>query len=197
MAAANEENLLAGYDGEGAPKTSTTIAFNGCGKDAHESFILPQLAGNFKEFDFCKTAQKPYDVVVVACLTRLAEVPGIKVSSDGNASDWHNGAALASKILGRRLDNPLEKTANTLANLKIGQSLIVSEKHEAKYTVKVKLEIELEGKKPLEIIADEKPLDTLKNSLTLKDMQMVAVRHKDEILRAAAEQALKGEFSLK
>jgi len=47
--------------------TENIISFNGMGKDAHETFCIP-----FKEegWRFCKTARKPYDLLV--CLTLLA-----------------------------------------------------------------------------------------------------------------------------
>ncbi len=41
------------------------ISFNGLGANAHETFWL---AINSIDFNFCKTARKPYDAAVVACL---------------------------------------------------------------------------------------------------------------------------------
>lgn len=87
------------------PEITPDIAFNGIEDESHESFVLP--ASGLGDFEFCKTAQKPYDEVVVAALARLAEVEGIKVSSDGNAADWEDGVKLASKVLGRKVSNPL------------------------------------------------------------------------------------------
>src|SRR5439155_10764847 len=40
----------------------TRLAFNGIGKRAHEPFAFPGSMG----FNFCKTAGKPYDEIVVA-----------------------------------------------------------------------------------------------------------------------------------
>lgn len=102
----NQKAILAGPNGDGKPSMRSTIAFNGIGGDSHESFILPSLPSNFEPFDFCKTAQKPYDIVVVACLARLAEVPGFRIESDGSAEELKDGTALASKILGRPIANP-------------------------------------------------------------------------------------------
>lgn len=73
----------------------------------HETFYLPAHAGALKSFQFCKTAQKPYDLAVTACLARLAEIPGIEVSSDGDREEWEAGVALASKLLGRVIANPI------------------------------------------------------------------------------------------
>lgn len=87
------------------------ICFNGVGPDGHEPFVLMnRLAGTEQAclapgwaFVFCKTAEKPYDVVVTAALCRLAEVGTntVRVSSDSVARDWAAGRALASAILDR------------------------------------------------------------------------------------------------
>src|SRR5687768_3329224 len=42
------------------------IRFNGVGDEGHETFLLTREK---TEFDFCKTAQKPYDVVVAEILS--------------------------------------------------------------------------------------------------------------------------------
>jgi hypothetical protein len=103
----SSKKILADGSGERCtkPETKDGIHFNGIGDDSHESFDLPNW--NNPDFSFCKTAEKPYDVVVVACLTRLAEVKGISISSYGNDVDWIKGVQLASKTLGRQLRNPL------------------------------------------------------------------------------------------
>lgn len=73
----------------------------------HESFWIsldPNVlaAGGF---EFCKTAQKPYDVVVTAVLAVMAEV-GLNVSSDGDADDWKPGLAFAADVLKRPVALP-------------------------------------------------------------------------------------------
>jgi hypothetical protein len=96
---------LAGPHGEGKPELKkTSVAFNGVGPNAHETFDFPEQDG------FCKTAQKPYDIVVTACLAIAKDVFGneIEVSSDGDRRDWDAGVRLASKVLGRDIDNPIE-----------------------------------------------------------------------------------------
>jgi hypothetical protein len=52
--------------------------------------------------DFCKTAQYPYDTVVVACLIILKHYLGdsMEVKSDGDASEWADGLTLAQQVLG-------------------------------------------------------------------------------------------------
>lgn len=88
------------------------LAVNGKGEEGHEAFVMPEhYNDNFERssFGFCKTAQKPYDVVVVACLAVLKHRLGdlIEVRSDGYPSDWERGVNMASNILKRDISNPL------------------------------------------------------------------------------------------
>jgi hypothetical protein len=96
---------ICGGDGTGKPQiTLDDITLNGQGPDMdHETFFISR--GGHREF--CKTARKPYDVVVVACLTFLAADYGFEVSSDGDVEDWEAGVELAEKALGRPFANPL------------------------------------------------------------------------------------------
>ena len=57
--------------------------FNGLGKDSHEPFIFSRC-GDY--FNFCKTARKPYDAVVVKMLITIKKIVPKKItlSSDGN-----------------------------------------------------------------------------------------------------------------
>ncbi len=117
-------SLVADEDGNGDPEIKRDeVRFNGLGDDSHETFHFepfdidetirqPSLIGREKNFACCKTAQKPYDVVVTACLAVAAEVigDGIDVSSDGEPEDWEDGVALASKVLGRDVPVPSFKT---------------------------------------------------------------------------------------
>ena len=73
------------------------IHFNGVGENAHETFsITSEDVG----FDFCKTAEKPYDTVVTAVLIWLKTVfgDGVVVKSDGNWTDWEGGALLYETV---------------------------------------------------------------------------------------------------
>jgi hypothetical protein len=86
------------------------LKFNGTGELSHEDFSARE---HFKQnlesrpysvqdgFNFCKTARKPYDKVVVACLIVLKHYLGaqIEVSSDGESSDWVAGLQLAQRLL--------------------------------------------------------------------------------------------------
>lgn len=73
--------------------TDTLIRFNGIGEDGHETFYfeVPPKEEEFSKFkdgflfNFCKTARKPYDIVVCKLLLILkAELQdNMKLSSDG------------------------------------------------------------------------------------------------------------------
>lgn len=79
------------------------------GDPDHETFRIarvydgrPHGEPDGLEFEFCKTAQKPYDVVVTAALIALKARfgDGVRVSSDGDYTDWEPGIVLADKVLG-------------------------------------------------------------------------------------------------
>ena len=94
---------------------SEQIRFNGIGKDGHETFLITKkkrAKEDYEEqeaydrqgaFDFCKTAQKPYDKYVVAVLCALYNLsdappqrnrsahPMSEITSDGNTEDWTEG----------------------------------------------------------------------------------------------------------
>lgn len=83
------------------------IGLNGIGPDLdHETFMIEANPGP-DSWHFCKTARKPYDVVVVAILTYLATDWAFSVSSDGDIDDWTAGVELAGEALGREFPNPL------------------------------------------------------------------------------------------
>jgi hypothetical protein len=85
------------------------IRFNGVGKDGHETFYFEREAntkyqkpGENEIFSFCKTAQKPYDLMVTAALIAAKHHFGIdiKVSSDGEDTDWEPTRKLCQNALG-------------------------------------------------------------------------------------------------
>lgn len=78
------------------------IRFNGVGEDGCETFwIAPEM----------KTRGRPYDIMVVAMLTMIADhAPQVEVSSDGDL-EWNEGMEWASKVLGRKLICPLASDA--------------------------------------------------------------------------------------
>lgn len=105
---------IRGGDGTGLPElTEKRICFNGNGPDLdHETFHIPATReepypGGTLGWQCCKTARKPYDVVVVASLAYLAAKWGFDVSSDGGAEDWEAGVELAQTVTGEPIPNPL------------------------------------------------------------------------------------------
>lgn len=94
---------LAGGDGTGEPVfTDEVVCFNGFDGDedlSHETCYIALDNPDGFDFDFCKTAEKPYDVAV--CLTLLcfkkAFGDDFNWSSDGNGSEF--GWKLANSII--------------------------------------------------------------------------------------------------
>ncbi len=73
--------------------TEQFVAFNGNEDLSHETFAIEREV--VSDFIFCKTARKPYDVAVVACLIEAKHL-GIIDSwdSDGKENDHKGGKAL-------------------------------------------------------------------------------------------------------
>jgi len=65
--------------------SSKEVCFNGVGDDSHETF---NVGLNQNDWDFCKTACKPYDLLVCACLLAAVDMLGYQISSDGDIEDW-------------------------------------------------------------------------------------------------------------
>ena len=82
------------------------IVFNGVGADAHETFYVS--AGD-TDYNFCKTAQKPYDIAVTASLILAKKIFGddIEIRSDGNWSDWESGQLLYESVYDIQPENVL------------------------------------------------------------------------------------------
>ena len=68
--------------------TPESIRFNGKDGEGHETFMLTPAP---QDFNFCKTAQKPYDIVAVACLCLLAPRSARTATplTGLTASHWH------------------------------------------------------------------------------------------------------------
>ncbi len=103
-------HLLAGPLGEGNPIIEVDyIGFNGKDEkdEAYETFAFDESP----DFHFCKTAHRPYDIVVTACLSIAKDLlkQTIKISSNGKEKEWEDGVHLASKVLGRIIRNPLRE----------------------------------------------------------------------------------------
>lgn len=100
----NSPCKIVGWDNEDleskAEITETRIALNGAGDEGHESFIMNPF---YTDFDFCKTAQKPYDVVVKAILLfaeRKFSILQENFSFDGNRNEkeFRGAVALLKKL---------------------------------------------------------------------------------------------------
>lgn len=84
------------------------VTFNGVGEESHETFYW---AIDGSGFNFCKTAAKPYDTVVTACLIHLKDVYGdlVDIGSDGSWADWSLGARLYRNATGLTAENFLKR----------------------------------------------------------------------------------------
>ena len=90
--------------------TDSVVSFNGYGADSHETFYWSL---DEKGFNFCKTARKPYDAIVTACLIHLKECYGsaVDIGSDGDWSEWRDGARLYRNALGLEAVDPTASEA--------------------------------------------------------------------------------------
>ena len=117
-------NVAAQPDGEWF--AGVTLPTRTCGGDcSHEGFLIePQyeLLGDYdkphpeeggKYFAFCKTAYKPYDLAVTACLIILKHhiSNAIKVYSDGKVEHWFDAQMLCSSVLGYGIDFALDASS--------------------------------------------------------------------------------------
>lgn len=114
MHAHEPDMRLSGYSAHAKPGLYGGLNFNGARENAHETFMVREHYKQNLEhddgFSFCKTAEKPYDVPVTACLAILKHYLGyyIEVSSDGNAYKWAPGVGLAKAALGIAIQNPIK-----------------------------------------------------------------------------------------
>lgn len=86
----DEPLKIFGSCGKSKPEiTNDHICFNGDARNDlwHEDFYLG--INSRKEFNFCKTARKPYDFFVCLVLISAANhIDGFEFSSDGGYKDW-------------------------------------------------------------------------------------------------------------
>lgn len=106
--------------------TKNAIGFNGAdGPDApnleypalsHETFYLTRY---FEDcFEFCKTVQKPYDLLVVAVLFRAQMLANwLVVTSDASYEEWLPGMRFAQLVLGEKVipNSEIEKMKEVLS----------------------------------------------------------------------------------
>ena len=72
------------------------VFLNGVGEDAHETFAVGRETTGF---NFCKTARKPYDAVVVGCLEAAKRLGMFDWSSDGSGDEHADGIALCEEAM--------------------------------------------------------------------------------------------------
>ena len=134
------------------------VMFNGLADESHETFSIDQKrapleswqAKDRRGWGFCKTARKPYDVAVTACLIYLESVypDHYSVSSDGDTDDWQAGIALARCAL-PRLDNVLDIPANIRWNAQFKAYPISGNRYFVAETVKGEIVVALHSRKIL------------------------------------------------
>jgi hypothetical protein len=111
----NKGIKICGGLGQGKPIfNETEIWFNGDGSEKldHETFNLhwsrPTTHGRFN--DFCKTARKPYDLLVCFALLTFAEIfpEAFEFSSDGDMEDaeWQQGLEYYETFTGKTANIP-------------------------------------------------------------------------------------------
>jgi hypothetical protein len=80
-------------DDESGPER---VFLNGIGEDSHETFVIGRETTGF---NFCKTARKPYDSVVVGCLEAAKRLGMFDWSSDGSGDEHADGIALCEEAM--------------------------------------------------------------------------------------------------
>jgi len=99
----DEKIELFGGCGTGDPTFSEQeIRFNGDetkGLD-HETFLVTP---NVTDFEFCKTARKPYDLMACAVLISMKKhMNGFTYSSDGDKEDWEPAKKFYRNVMKRK-----------------------------------------------------------------------------------------------
>jgi hypothetical protein len=87
------------------------------GNCSHDTFLLAQRytrrpweREHGESIDSCKTAYKPYDLLVTGCLVILKHhfPDQVRVSSDGDSRDWDDARRLCQHVLGYGADFVLD-----------------------------------------------------------------------------------------
>jgi len=134
----DQREVLAGPKGISEPEIEGVICFNGQRVsendlgNSHEAFDFPgDLAGERRldvndtdpirrrvaaclaGFNFCKTARKPYDGAVTACLLIARDFFSrevLTIGSDGDwPQEWFHGAEIYSRVTGRTAHAPFNE----------------------------------------------------------------------------------------
>ena len=99
----NSDIVIVNGSGEVGTKPTINhdiISFNGVDDDSHETFYIPFSK---REWNFCKTARKPYDLIVCVSLLILDHFHILTFSSDGeiDGDDWKEAQKLFTKMKNR------------------------------------------------------------------------------------------------
>jgi hypothetical protein len=123
----NPAELREEYDLPDSPPifNEDMIRFNGHKEYGNETFLIDW--NNLTNFDFCKTAKKPYDFWVASTLLMIAsELPdSFTISSDGNENEWEPikntlvEALEKSNIKFENLSKDIEVSFSELSNLQL------------------------------------------------------------------------------
>ncbi len=90
--------------------TDSLVRFNGVEDEGCETFYIqreftsqnPQFDRKGRAYAYCKTSEKPYDIAVCACLIIFRHwFPDMKVSSEGNISDWEPAIKAVRSVFGK------------------------------------------------------------------------------------------------
>jgi len=95
----DEPLKICGWNGKGLPTfNNKKISFNGDASNDldHETFsIEPEK----NDWNFCKTARKPYDLLVCAVLLSAHNHLNYEVSSDGDLEDWQTAIDFYGSVI--------------------------------------------------------------------------------------------------
>jgi hypothetical protein len=89
-------------NGTDDPMVGAVIRFNGVESQAHETFLVERFS---REFEFCKTNRKPYDLAVCSVLILVSlYAEGGEISSDGlgetyTDSEWKDAWNHVSTVI--------------------------------------------------------------------------------------------------
>lgn len=103
------------------------LLMRSCGGDcSHETFKIERIYQPYenensyqsKYFNFCKTAYKPYDIAVTACLIALKHYlkSDVLINSDGDLNDWQDGALICDKLFNYGLSFNFDDTNHIKAD---------------------------------------------------------------------------------
>jgi hypothetical protein len=103
--------------GKGQPVVNDeAIAFNGAKPEDYESFYLEPHSQERRDerglcFAFCKTARRPYDLAVTACLIVFRHhIQGEgEVHTDGMDAEWSAARDLCQRVLGYGAEYRVDK----------------------------------------------------------------------------------------